>query len=81
MITNDSYKNIYLVRHPKTEAPDGVCYGNSEILPDEEALNNAVEKVKRKMKNIIVDACYSSSLFRCRLFAEKLVQPKKVKVE
>jgi alpha-ribazole phosphatase len=81
MTNNNQYKNIYLIRHPKTEAPDGVCYGNSDVLPGEEALNDAVEKVKGKINDTKLDICYSSPLFRCRLLAERLIQPKKVKVE
>ncbi len=73
MTTNSSYKNIYLIRHPKTEAPDGVCYGNSDVFPGESSLNEATQKVKSKLNEVDLDACYSSPLSRCRLLAEKLV--------
>lgn len=70
---NNSGKNIYLIRHPKTDAPDGVCYGNSEVLPNQESLRKAVAKVKMKMKDVTPDSCYSSPLKRCRWLAEELV--------
>ena len=78
MTTGNLYKNIYLVRHPKTEAPDGVCYGNSDVLPGDDMLIEATEKVKRKLNGITIDACYSSPLLRCRLLAEQLVGAKDV---
>lgn len=70
---NNTYKNIYLVRHPKTEAPDGMCYGNSEVLPHEESLRIAVEKVRAKMQDVLPDSCYSSPLKRCSWLADALM--------
>ncbi len=78
MTNSNSYKNIYLVRHPKTEAPDGVCYGISDVLPGENSLEEATQKVMAKLSGIDLDACYSSPLSRCCLLAERLVGAKKV---
>lgn len=80
MTTGNLYKNIYLVRHPKTEAPDGVCYGNSDVLPGDDLLLETTEKVKRKLNGITIDACYSSPLLRCRLLAEQLAGAKDVTI-
>lgn len=78
---NEQYKNIYLIRHPKTEAPVGVCYGNSDILPEKKALNEATEKVLSKIRTITPDACYSSPLKRCSMLAKKLVGEEKVQTD
>ena len=81
MTTNSSYKNIYLIRHPKTEAPDGICYGNSDVLPSESSLMEATEKVKLKLNGVDLDACYSSPLSRCRLLAERLIEAENVNID
>ncbi|MFV0522803.1 MAG: alpha-ribazole phosphatase [Mangrovibacterium sp.] len=67
------YKNIYLVRHPKVKVPDGICYGISDISLCAQDLTEAAIKVKSKLKNTVINACYSSPLSRCFLLAEKLV--------
>jgi len=66
-------KNIYFIRHPKTEGPQGVCYGNSDVMPDGDSLSEAAEKVRRKLNGIKPDICYSSPLSRCTMLAEKLM--------
>jgi alpha-ribazole phosphatase len=66
-------KNIYFIRHPKTEAPPGVCYGNSDVKPNEVSLKKAVEKVRFKLNGINPDICYSSPLSRCTMLAENLM--------
>ncbi|MFV0290232.1 MAG: alpha-ribazole phosphatase [Mangrovibacterium sp.] len=74
-------KTIYLIRHPETNAPDGVCYGRTNVLPSEQALLNAGQKVKQKLKGISTDACYSSPLSRCVLLAEQLTDSDKIITE
>ncbi|PIF02216.1 MAG: phosphoglycerate mutase [Draconibacterium sp.] len=81
MIVSNSYKNIYLARHPKTEVLDGVCYGRSDVLPSEISLEDATKKVKSKLNGVDLDACYSSPLSRCRLLAEQLVGTENVNVD
>ena len=65
-------KNIYFIRHPKTEAPPGVCYGNSDVKPSLQFLKEAVAKVRFKLDGAEVDICYSSPLSRCTMLAEAL---------
>jgi alpha-ribazole phosphatase len=67
-------KNIFFIRHPKTEAPPGVCYGNSDVKPSAESLEKAVLKARDKMDGAAMDICYSSPLSRCTMLAEALMQ-------
>ncbi|WP_291856019.1 histidine phosphatase family protein [Marinilabilia sp.] len=67
-------KNIYFIRHPKTEAPPGVCYGITDVKPSAVSLEKAVLKVRNKMNGAAIDICYSSPLSRCTMLAESLVQ-------
>ncbi|PWD98414.1 alpha-ribazole phosphatase [Marinilabilia rubra] len=67
-------KNIYFIRHPKTEAPPDVCYGNSDVKPTLQSLETAVDKVRSKLKVTDVDICYSSPLSRCTMLAEALME-------
>ena len=65
-------KNIYFIRHPETEAPPGVCYGNSDVKPSLHSLEEAVAKARGKLDGAEVDICYSSPLSRCTMLAEAL---------
>jgi len=65
-------KHIYFIRHPRTEAPLGVCYGNSDVLPGQEAMEETVQKVKEKLDGIEPKVCYTSPLSRCKMLADKL---------
>ena len=66
-------KNIYLVRHPKTNAPPGVCYGNSDVLPGPDDLERALQKAREKLNGAELEVCYSSPLSRCTMLAEKMM--------
>ncbi len=68
-------KKIYLIRHPQTEAPPGICYGNSDVLVQKEALEQSVQKVLEKLNGLKPDICYSSPLSRCKVLADELVPP------
>ncbi len=61
---------LYLVRHPQTEIPAGLCYGGTDaaVRPDrlEAAAQSLIEKLPR---NVLI---YSSPLQRCAQLAEKL---------
>ncbi|MFV0554460.1 MAG: alpha-ribazole phosphatase [Mangrovibacterium sp.] len=74
-------KNIYLIRHPKTEAPEGVCYGRSEVMPNAEMLHDAEKKVRKKLEDVAVDACYTSPLGRCVHLAEQLFDASQINTE
>ncbi|MGQ1891931.1 histidine phosphatase family protein [Thermophagus sp. OGC60D27] len=71
-------KRIYFMRHPKTEVPQGICYGISDVKPSEEGLAMAVEKVGLKLKGVRPEICFSSPLIRCTTLAEAFLTPEKI---
>ena len=71
-------KYIYLVRHPKTKAPPGVCYGNSDVLPGPDDLERALQKAREKLNGAEPEVCYSSPLSRCTMLAEKMMPVQKI---
>ncbi|MGQ1947839.1 histidine phosphatase family protein [Geofilum sp. OHC36d9] len=81
MATEAFNKVICFVRHPKTKAPQGVCYGNSDVMTDETDLNQAVKKVNTALMDFSPTICYSSPLSRCRLLAGKLMSPEKIEID
>lgn len=74
----DNTKLIYLFRHPETETPKGICYGNSDVLPSENQLHRGINKAKDALKGIEPDIVYTSPLSRCRLLARELAEGKKM---
>ncbi len=78
MKKTNHHKNIYLIRHPETQAKKGICYGNSDVLPSEESLREAVEKVRLKLYKISPDICYTSPLSRCKMLAEQIIGSEKL---
>lgn len=73
-----SMKTIYIVRHPKTTTPDGVCYGRSNVTPNKQSLIEAEQKVKAKLEGACIDICYTSPLQRCTLLAAHLAGHSKI---
>ena len=65
-------KSIYLFRHPETQAPKGTCYGNSDVLPSEKQLQEAVIKIHKSVQDIRPDVVYTSPLSRCKMLAKKI---------
>lgn len=72
---------IFFIRHPKTEAPEGVCYGSTDVLPAEGELQNVISAVKAKI-TIPSDAQFiSSPLSRCTLLAEAFANGREIKTD
>ncbi|MGR8981088.1 MAG: alpha-ribazole phosphatase [Gammaproteobacteria bacterium] len=64
--------DIYLIRHTKTAAKPGLCYGQSDIELAESFLEEAAA-LRRKLPELSPDcAVYSSPLTRCFNLAGKL---------
>lgn len=74
-------KSIYLFRHPETETPKGTCYGNSDVLPNESQLQEAVLKINQAIQNTTPDIVYSSPLSRCTRLAKKLAKAENIVTE
>lgn len=72
---------IYFIRHPKTEAPEGVCYGASDVLPAVGELDKVVASVHTKI-TITEDATFiSSPLSRCTLLASAFANGREIKTD
>lgn len=66
--------NIYLIRHPKPDIGEGICYGEMDLPPVKEHLQEVIEYVQEKLPLESLIA-YSSPLQRARLVAEGLDLP------
>lgn len=64
---------ITLVRHIKTSAPEGMCYGQTdvELLPGFELHHSIIAEM---LKSESFDAIYSSPLQRCALLAKAIAK-------
>jgi alpha-ribazole phosphatase len=71
-------KHIYFIRHLKTEASPGVCYGNSDVKPDKASLDEAVQKARAKLNGATAEVCYVSPLSRCTMLADRLISEDQV---
>lgn len=72
---------IYFIRHPKTEAPEGVCYGSTDVMPAPGQLEKVVQEALPKL-NITDDATFiSSPLSRCTMLASAFANGKEVKTD
>ena len=62
---------IYLIRHTKTVAEEGICYGRLDLTTagcfDEQA-----SIIRRKMEGVPVGKIYSSPLRRCKQLAHTI---------
>lgn len=65
-------KEIFFIRHPKTVVGNSICYGASDVAVNEEVMQETAEKVRRKLKDFVPEACYSSPLVRCKNLAKEL---------
>lgn len=66
---------LWLVRHPRTAVPEGVCYGSSDVELDLRFVEEAGELISR-IREDSPEVVYSSPLRRCRLFAERIGSPR-----
>lgn len=61
---------LYLVRHPKPEVAQGMCYGASDVLCCEDALQNAATQLLKELPKSL--HIISSPLSRCERLAQYL---------
>lgn len=66
---------LWLVRHPRTIVPEGVCYGRSDVEVDACFVEEARELIGL-VREDAPDVVYSSPLQRCRLLAECIGTPR-----
>lgn len=65
---------IYLVRHTSIAAPQGLCYGRTEVLPDQNFLQQ-VQSIKQNLPAYAKAQIYSSPAIRCQMLARSLKTP------
>lgn len=61
---------ITLVRHTKLDIESGICYGQSDILP-QASFEDEAREIKATIKDLKFDKVYSSPLSRCTLLADE----------
>lgn len=66
---------LWLVRHPRTIVPEGVCYGRSDVEVDARFVEEARELISL-VREDAPDLVYSSPMQRCRLLAERIGTPR-----
>ncbi|WP_026473845.1 alpha-ribazole phosphatase [Alkaliflexus imshenetskii] len=65
--------NITLIRHIKTTAPEGICYGQTDVeLPA--GYKSVHQSIVSQLNHERFDVVYSSPLQRCALLAESFNQ-------
>lgn len=62
---------LYLVRHTRTAAPSGVCYGRADVSVAKSFPEEA-ERVRKRLAGVDYGRVFSSPLLRCRLLAYRL---------
>lgn len=61
---------ITLVRHIKTSAPEGICYGQTDVtLPNN--FKTTHQQLTKQLSHLTFDAIYASPLQRCALLAKE----------
>ena len=73
-------KQIFLIRHFKCANAEGLCYGQTDLLPNADFEDN-LASLRVKLSGFDVDAVVSSPLIRCRLIAEELDSSTAVTIE
>jgi alpha-ribazole phosphatase len=66
---------IYLVRHARPEGVAGLCYGRSDVRPDEAETRRAAGSLRASLPADVLETApiYSSPLARCAALARELV--------
>ena len=62
---------IYLIRHTKTVAEEGICYGRLD-LTTAGCFDEQVSIIRKKMEGVPVGKIYSSPLRRCKQLAHTI---------
>jgi alpha-ribazole phosphatase len=71
---------IYLIRHPRPVATQGVCYGRLNVAISADALAQAATQVRRQLDALHDVVFFSSPALRCRLLAQELANPRQLTI-
>jgi len=73
-------KQLLLIRHFKCANADGLCYGQTDLLPDV-GFDDSLTSLRAKLVGFELEKLVSSPLSRCRLIAEELDSSTPVSIE
>ncbi len=73
-------KQIFLIRHFKCANADGLCYGQTDLLPDA-GFDDSLASLRARLFGFEVEKVVSSPLSRCRLIAEELDSSSPITIE
>ncbi|PKQ69281.1 alpha-ribazole phosphatase [Raineya orbicola] len=65
---------VFVVRHTSVNIEKDICYGQKEVLLNNDTFQQEVQELKNKLPNVF-DAVYCSPLQRCKALAETLPYP------
>lgn len=71
---------IILVRHTKTECQAGICYGQTDVLPNS-FFNEDKKKIIENLLKYEYSTIYTSPLKRCFMLAKSIAANKKIIVD
>lgn len=72
---------LYLIRHPRPDVPEGLCYGQMDVPVAEVELAMVAAELASTLQGLGVTQLWSSPLQRCRLLAERLSGSLKIPVQ
>ncbi|MEM6262471.1 MAG: alpha-ribazole phosphatase [Bacteroidota bacterium] len=62
---------VYLVRHTTPKIDKGICYGQTDLEPDQDLFEQELRKIRHQLPQDI-EQVYSSPLVRCEQLAQQL---------
>ncbi|MCF6242710.1 MAG: alpha-ribazole phosphatase, partial [Bacteroidales bacterium] len=71
---------LILIRHTKTECNTGICYGQTDVLPDS-TFKEESKKIINKLAKYKYDAIYTSPLKRCLMLTQSITGNQKFIVD
>lgn len=78
VLDDDSMREFYWIRHPKTEVGYTVCYGNTDYKVASEVLDRTADSVIERLNGFSPEVCYSSPLVRSKSLAEAVFPNKEI---
>lgn len=65
---------LYLIRHPRPDVAEGLCYGQMDVPVSKSELNDAVTTLTPLLAELSTCQVFSSPLQRCRSLADALAK-------
>jgi alpha-ribazole phosphatase len=73
---------LYLIRHPKPNDAEGLCYGRLDVAIDSALLAATLAKVRQSIPAAVLQRApiFTSPLSRCAQFANAIAEPRTAEV-